>query len=680
MVFVPFNSRSLNPPADPFLAMYFQIRELVLWPRKPGVAPRRIKFELGKVNIITGASRTGKSAVTPIIDYCLGARTCAIPVKTIRDACSWFGVVIKTSQGEKLLARREPGNQQGTDEMYVLDGASVEVPVEVPGKNTNADQVRRTLDELAGLTKLDFSAGNSATNFSGRPSFRDLAAFVFQPQNVIANPDVLFYKADTHEHRQKLRTIFPYVLDAINPEQLAKEHRLVLLERELRRKEKELREAQEVSARWIAEIRTQVSTAKELGLINDDVTDETKKEDMLLMLRGIVERTDVTLKVSAITIDASLTELSSLEKEESEISRALTGLRRRLAEMKRLRESSSEYQQALQIQRDRLKVSDWLSDQHNGQEGCPVCGNDMKKAGETLGILVTSLRQIEEAAGVAREIPAAFDLEQQRVHEEAVRTADQLEAVQIRRKALTQRSSAAQQAQYQAKRVERFIGNLESALSLYERVGENSSLAEEVARLKDEVAALRADVNAADTGARTKRALKIVNSKAEKLLPRLDVERPEDPLELVIDDLTVRVTSSTRYDYLWEIGSGSNWLSYHLATLLGLQQFFLGLKHSPVPNFAVIDQPSQVYFPKQLTPRAGEETVDPKFRDEDVEAVRKAFAVMGDVVAQAEGKFQLIVLDHAPESIWANLPNIHLVEEWRNGIKLVPMAWLSREE
>ena len=657
--------------------MYFQIRELILWPREPGIAPRRIKFHLGAVNIITGASRTGKSAVTPIIDYCLGARTCAIPVKTIRDACSWFGIVINTSQGEKLLARREPGNQQGTDEMYVLDGVTVDVPAEIPGKNTTADQVRRTLDELAGLTKLDFSAGSAATNFSGRPSFRDLAAFVFQPQNVIANPDILFYKADTHEHRQKLRTIFPYVLDAINPAQLAKEHELQLLERELRRKDKELREAQEISARWMAEIRTQVSTAKELGLIDREVTDETKKEHMLSMLREIVLRTDVKLRVSAQTIDASLTELSALEQEESEISRSLTGLRRRLGEMKRLRESSTDYQQALHIQRDRLKVSDWLVHQHNGHEGCPVCGNDMSRAGETLGVLVNSLRQIEDAAGVTKEIPAAFDLEQQRVHEDAVRTADRLEAVQIRRNALTQRSSAAQQQQYQAKRVERFIGNLESALSLYERVGEDSYLAEEVAQLRERVAQLKIEVSAADTEARTNRALRIVNSKAGKLLPMLDVERPDDPLELIIDDLTVRVTSSKRYDYLWEIGSGSNWLSYHLATILGLQQFFMDLKHSPVPNFVVIDQPSQVYFPKQLTARSGDENADPEFRDEDVEAVRKAFAVMGEVVNKSEGRLQILVFDHAPEFVWSGLPHIRLVEEWRNGVKLVPLEWIS---
>lgn len=188
---------------------------------------------------------------------------------------------------------------------------------------------------------------------------------------------------------------------------------------------------------------------------------------------------------------------------------------------------------------------------------------------------------------------------------------------------------------------------------------------------------LRREVNAADTEARTKRALKMVNALAGKLLPRLDVERPDDPMELVIDDLTIRVNGRNRDDYLWEIGSGSNWLSYHLATILGLQQFFMGLTHSPVPNLTIIDQPSQVYFPKQLTPRPGEDIIDPKFRDEDVEAVRKAFAVMGDAVSQAKGKLQIIVFDHAPESVWEKLPNVELVEEWRNGVKLVPTDWLN---
>ena len=48
-------------------------------------------------------------------------------------------------------------------------------------------------------------------------SFRDLVAFMFQPQNVVANPNVLFYKTDSYEHREKLKAIFPYVLGAVTP-------------------------------------------------------------------------------------------------------------------------------------------------------------------------------------------------------------------------------------------------------------------------------------------------------------------------------------------------------------------------------------------------------------------------------------------------------------------------------
>src|SRR3954447_20530188 len=115
--------------------MYLQVKKIVLWPRKPDFAPRVVLFETGTVNVISGLSRTGKSAIIPIIDYCLGAEKCAIPVKTIRDACSWFGVVVQTDVGQKLFARREPGDQQSTGDMFVLEGANIQVPATIVAKN-----------------------------------------------------------------------------------------------------------------------------------------------------------------------------------------------------------------------------------------------------------------------------------------------------------------------------------------------------------------------------------------------------------------------------------------------------------------------------------------------------------------------------------------------------------------
>lgn len=656
--------------------MYFQIKEIILWPRDSAKPPRRVEFALGKVTVISGASRTGKSAVIPIIDYCLGARECSIPSGTIRNACEWFGIVIKTKGGEKLLARREPGSQRSTDDMFLLEAASIaEIPTCV-AKNTSADNIRRMLDELCGLSNLDFAAGDGASGFDGRPSFRDLAAFTFQPQNVVANPDVFFFKTSTYEHREKLRKIFPYILGAITPALLAKQHELRRIQSDLRRKEKELKDAEVVSAEWSAELRSKVSEARELGLLPQALDGQLSREQMLELLEEIVRRTDLTLAVSSTTITDAMKEYNALETEETKISQELTSLRRRFGEMNRVKESASNYHDALRIQRDRLQISDWLIGQHSGDEACPVCGGAMEEAGDQLKNLHSSLKTLESEAGHTVEIPVAFDRELQRVQAEIGVCSERLKAVQMRKSAIASRSEDAKRRQFQAQRAERFVGNLENALQLHRRLGQDADLRREVAELRANERRLHAELREQDIESRKRRALTIVNNNAGRMVPLLDAERPNDPISLEINDLTIKVVGAQRADYLSEIGSGSNWLAYHIAVTLGLHQFFMTMEHSPVPGFLIFDQPSQVYFPKRVAGRE-EGSDDPQLRDEDIEAVEKAFKVLSSVVEASKGQLQVIVLDHAPREVWGDISGIVAFEEWRGGKKLVPENWIE---
>ena len=276
----------------------------------------------------------------------------------------------------------------------------------------------------------------------------------------------------------------------------------------------------------------------------------------------------------------------------------------------------------------------------------------MEPSEEKLNELKEALSKLESEAGDWFEIPAAFDREMQRVQTDLNETTEKLKAIQIRKKALSQRSQEANAKQYQAKRMERFIGNVENALRLHRRLGQDGELRAEVDHLREQCQRLNEELRRENLEERKRRALRLVNANAARLMPLLDTERPDDPVSLEIDDLTVKVTGTNRDDYLSEIGSGSNWLSYHIAFALALQQFFLTLDHSPVPGFLVVDQPSQVYFPKRLVVRDAEAPEDPQLRDEDVEAVRKVFAVMARVVESAKGRFQIIVLDHAPKEVW----------------------------
>ncbi|WP_324664243.1 DUF3732 domain-containing protein [Dehalococcoides mccartyi] len=657
--------------------MYFQIKEIILWPKNKAFEPRRLSFELGKVNVITGTSKTGKSAIIPIIDYCLGADKCRIPVKTIRNSCEWFGVVVQTSSGQKLFARREPGSQQATGDMFISDAMNVVIPRQIESKNANVEGVKKSLDELAGLTALDFDEGDTGSGFKKRPSFRDLGAFIYQPQNIVANPDVLFFKTETYEHREKLRTIFPYVLNAITSEQLAKRHELADLKKELRRKENELTNVRQVSERWISEIKASVSEAKELGFIEQTIKPEASRDELVDLLTQVVHSATDKVRVTKETVSEAVEELVALQTEESAASMGLSLLRKRLTEMSALKESTIHYKDALQTQRDRLKVSEWVRSAHDRDHNCPLCGNQLTKATSNLEAIEKALKGIEEEAGQFGTIPAAFDREFERVRGEISLLTEKLRGIQIRRDALERRSDEAKSRQYDSLKASRFVGNLEQSLQTYSQVGTDGELEEEVHELSDRVSVLEKQISEAEIDAKTKRALNAVNFNAGKFLPGMDVERPNDPLSLSIDDLTIRIVGVDREDYLWEIGSGSNWLSYHIALTLGLQQYFLNLSRSPVPSFVAYDQPSQVYFPKKLAMREDEPTIDPEWKDEDIDAVRKVFNVFSSAVQANKGNLQIIVLDHASENVWGGIDNVHCVEEWRNGIKLVPINWLQ---
>ena len=655
--------------------MDFQISKIILWPKNPQHKVRTVAFERGRINVISGHSRTGKSAIIPIIDYCLGSRRCTIPTGIIREKTSWFGIVVSTSEGEKLFARREPEEQQATDDMYVQEATQVTVP-EFLVKNSTRDSVKQRLDTLSMLTTLSFTVDDSGSNGQGRPSFRDLGAFNFQPQNIVANPNVLFYKADTVEHRSKLRSILPYVLGALSGETLAQRHELQRIQRELRRKEADLRNIQTLSERWRATIDARVSEAKDLGLIASETPAPASQSAAMELLRGIATTFNSDPLVTAAAVSEGVTELNRLNSEEQGAAQELSRLRRRIAEMEQLRQSSSSYQGSVVLQRDRLQLSRWLSSQHTEQD-CPLCNTHLTEPPPKLAELLNSLSTLEEAAS-ATAIPPSFDRELERVGAAISEQAERLKGIRIRQGALTKQSQAARDRQYGQLRASRFLGHLEADLQVFDSIGHDGELSEEVESLRDRVRALERFISEAEIGLRIRRALNAVNLLAGRLMPSLDAETPNDPVSLSDTELTLRIQRLKREDFLWEIGSGSNWLSYHIAITLALHQFFLSLPACPVPNFIVYDQPSQVYFPQRLADRKDVELiVEPEWRDQDEEAVRKVFVAMSQAMTATSEGFQIIVLDHAAKSVWGGIPLVHEVDEWRNGSALIPAEWMN---
>lgn len=98
--------------------MNLKIKYLILYPKNKEFNPRFIRFEENKINVISGYSQRGKSAIISIIDYCLASSDCNIPIGLIRETVDKFALYITINNKNVFIARNSPHNQISTDVMF----------------------------------------------------------------------------------------------------------------------------------------------------------------------------------------------------------------------------------------------------------------------------------------------------------------------------------------------------------------------------------------------------------------------------------------------------------------------------------------------------------------------------------------------------------------------------------
>ena len=347
---------------------------------------------------------------------------------------------------------------------------------------------------------------------------------------------------------------------------------------------------------WQTETQAWVRTSIELGLLPVGTLVPTEWTEVVDLLRRAATANTCTAFTSIDSIDGTLDRLQELRRNEYQRATELTERRQRLNEIQRLISNSESYGSAMKIQRDRLDVASWLRERADrGDDPVVALGNGGR---DTLDALVQALLGIEIQLRGQPGLADAFDKERLRLRSEVEETTSRLSAVRQEIALLEQRSEGVRIATYRQDRIERFVGRLEQALELFERSSDDSELANEVARLRSRLNDLRENFSEDVVRRRTQNALRQIETGAARIIPNLDAEWPNSPIRLLIDDLTLKVVHTDREDYLWEIGSGANWLAYHVAVTLALQSFFTETPHHPVPGMLVYDQPSQVYFPR----------------------------------------------------------------------------------
>jgi hypothetical protein len=158
---------------------------------------------------------------------------------------------------------------------------------------------------------------------------------------------------------------------------------------------------------------------------------------------------------------------------------------------------------------------------------------------------------------------------------------------------------------------------------------------------------------------RTTSLLRNVSRQMTTWAQELDLEHAEDGVQIDLDRLTIVADTPGAPAYMdrGEIGSGMNWVGYHLTAYLALQRFFI--------------EPSQAFFPRD---RESGGDLD-ELTDTDRENTRRLYELTFQVIQQLGGQLQVIALDHADfdDDWFAD----SVVQRWRGGKALIPQQWLD---
>ena len=206
--------------------MSFQIRDIVLYNAKGDI--RTVSLEPGKVNIITGKSKTGKTALVEVIDYCLGSGECSIPQGPMRQAVAWFGVRLQLAEGQLFVARRVPkATEKTTSEIYLEIGGEVSIPpLSALRSNISFETLRPTLSKAAGIGENLHVPPEGQTRLPLEANIRHALHYCFQPQYEIISPRILFHNQSEDFVPQAIKDSLPYFLGAVTDDHIAKRNEL----------------------------------------------------------------------------------------------------------------------------------------------------------------------------------------------------------------------------------------------------------------------------------------------------------------------------------------------------------------------------------------------------------------------------------------------------------------------
>ncbi|WP_245495790.1 hypothetical protein [Mesorhizobium sp. M7A.F.Ca.CA.001.07.2.1] len=235
------------------------------------------------LNVITGRSSTGKSALSDIIEYCMGRSTFNVPEGVIRDHVTWYAVIYRFEGEQVLVAKPAPvlGAQSGSTVM-VRRGAVLNAPAfnELVVNDTD-DGVVALLTGLLGIPEntTDVPLENSRDSYDA--NVKHTFYYLFQKQAIVTNKDQLFYRQNEPHQPQAIKDTLPILLGVSGRDKFTLESQLRIAQRELRLNAKLVQQANEAIDSSEERAIGLLSEARAVGILRSIGGDEVAVVDLL---------------------------------------------------------------------------------------------------------------------------------------------------------------------------------------------------------------------------------------------------------------------------------------------------------------------------------------------------------------------------------------------------------------
>ncbi|WP_378185891.1 DUF3732 domain-containing protein [Aquimarina sp. W85] len=669
--------------------MKLYIKNIILYPKDKEFSPQILTFKEDKINIITGYSQRGKSAIIDIIDYCLGSGECNIPVGTIRKTVEVFALYLKMNDEYLFIGRDNYDDSKSTMYFYKEnrrgENLSLRTNEWLENKNDyrqNTTYIKRVLSEFSGFKNIATNDGLS-NPFDSPASFRDTAAFQFQTQNIIANPSTMFYKTDTWEHLQKLKTIFPLILGYKSYDILILEKEINELEIDKKKKKIKLEEITKQYENWQSDIYEYYTEAVNLGLTNSDLDISSSSVNLIQKeLSKVVSNSKKGILYKQGAANRFSEKITDFNQSRDLLIRELDKLKTSLYKIEELNNSKDDYITDVAFEKEnRLKPVEWFLRQ-KGSNRCPFCDSESTKAIDELLSLNEEKARNKIVLENSKSLLFNFDKERISIKSEIKKKEELIEKIDNNIRII----SEAKEEEKSFQKSFQFIGKIQHAIDNLKKIAPSGILANEIKDLQEEIdkkiKKLKDLEKKFDKELSLNKLSKLIG-KYIKILPIEDKKTkkvlldPKESLNIKVED-----TKTQNKYFLSRLGSGANYMGYHISTMLGLHEFFYKLKETGKPNFVpsflIFDQPSQVYYPEKFEEKDGAKG------SKDIEDTKKIFEACNEFMKNTNYEIQLIILEHVPKSTWENINDdvFNVVGVWRgeeneeNYEALIPKEWL----